>query len=993
MPGEQLDMSKEELERLSEALKKEEFRKLLMDYAEELQDPATRKLYEEELTMLESQRGVDMKFIKPEPGFVLKILDDQNNKVFVNICTSPHVGVPEFKYAEQAQEGGKVERGQQCSLPYSLSPVHPEKDNKDVECQVYDVVYHPETLSRCSNPQFKELVVNTALDGVISNFKVKLKRDEVKYPKMKFKGTPAECVIRKRVEEEKPGTFDHLPSRPQFPDLAGEENPEEKDSAAKKKEDPKKSTKSDDLKKKPADEPEYKIIFRDNMDMANFTNDSRVASGVVPSQTLVKISLPLHASARDVDLDVYPDSLELHSKHYNLNLKLPYSVDSDNGKAKFDKDQRELSVTLDVIPKEIKQELDSAQSPSLVQELPEPNSTFDEDECIPSQPTPSNTSFPEPHSSSTCEERVTCDNPERVSQSTIETTIDTTIETTIKCGTADDVIAGSRTPDDIIAESIAECMADVSDTTSSDLSEPSIIDIPTSDLTSSDSTNFGENDSVPDEIESVPDGNESMSDNYSLIHEDVAVPDKGAEYNATTSNIENNNTASENENLSNEGLSVESPQSNKTPSIKPITILKPSDITIKLNNDVSDSVDPSSPTSRSRFNISPVPCNENTCFSADPITCEGHASCGGSERIAPTNEKQEDVYSDLNSGLSSYTDSSLEDNLNVSVRVYQDMSTATVILDSVYNSVPEVTISGKKVWLKNEDVSLYLIVPHTITTHTISMNLDNVCLVLYKQHNSLWPSIHVGHYEEEVYSFKFITEENADNIVECFGDPWVDIAPVHVTPNMKSSDSETLISYTVNKQPDALTIFPDDEDDEGLIKGILKSPHSPPPQSPRSRKVSFNEEVETFVLPSKRSIKGKKRRKKNASNSGSSASESSDEGATPPSSVSPLQQRAALEAASLSHGNRSSEGNSCEGKDGNATEGLILESAENGWSTVTHKKKNKVKKNVAATSPPTDSESSHVLQTQEEVVKMMDPSGKLSHKMLLGNSHIYDLED
>ena len=79
--------------------------------------------------MLESQRGVDMKFIKPEPGFVLKILDDQNNKVFVNICTSPHVGVPEFKYAEQAQEGGKVERGQQCSLPYSLSPVHPEKDN------------------------------------------------------------------------------------------------------------------------------------------------------------------------------------------------------------------------------------------------------------------------------------------------------------------------------------------------------------------------------------------------------------------------------------------------------------------------------------------------------------------------------------------------------------------------------------------------------------------------------------------------------------------------------------------------------------------------------------------------------------------------------------------------------------------------------------------------------------------------------------------------
>ena len=45
MPGEKLDMTKEELERLSEALKKEEFRKLLMDYAEELADPATREVY------------------------------------------------------------------------------------------------------------------------------------------------------------------------------------------------------------------------------------------------------------------------------------------------------------------------------------------------------------------------------------------------------------------------------------------------------------------------------------------------------------------------------------------------------------------------------------------------------------------------------------------------------------------------------------------------------------------------------------------------------------------------------------------------------------------------------------------------------------------------------------------------------------------------------------------------------------------------------------
>lgn len=86
-------------------------------------------MYEEELTMLESQRGVDMKFIKPSPGFVIKINDSNANKVFINVCSCKEVAPPEFTYAEKKGEGKKVEKGQQCSLPYSLSPSHPEKDN------------------------------------------------------------------------------------------------------------------------------------------------------------------------------------------------------------------------------------------------------------------------------------------------------------------------------------------------------------------------------------------------------------------------------------------------------------------------------------------------------------------------------------------------------------------------------------------------------------------------------------------------------------------------------------------------------------------------------------------------------------------------------------------------------------------------------------------------------------------------------------------------
>ena len=66
---------------------------------------------------------------------------------------------------------------------------------------MFDVVFNPEVITRCSHPKFKDMVVETAIDGVCNNFKVTLDRGSKKFPKMKFKGTPSSCVIRKRVGE------------------------------------------------------------------------------------------------------------------------------------------------------------------------------------------------------------------------------------------------------------------------------------------------------------------------------------------------------------------------------------------------------------------------------------------------------------------------------------------------------------------------------------------------------------------------------------------------------------------------------------------------------------------------------------------------------------------------------------------------------------------------------------------------------------------------
>ena len=56
-------------------------------------------------------------------------------------------------------------------------------------------------LTRCGLPKFKDMVVDTAIEGVSTNFKVTFDKDSKRFPKMKFKGTPSSSVIRKRVAE------------------------------------------------------------------------------------------------------------------------------------------------------------------------------------------------------------------------------------------------------------------------------------------------------------------------------------------------------------------------------------------------------------------------------------------------------------------------------------------------------------------------------------------------------------------------------------------------------------------------------------------------------------------------------------------------------------------------------------------------------------------------------------------------------------------------
>lgn len=165
---EDLEVSREELDNITECLRKEEFRKLLIEYAEEVSDPDNRRIYEREIAQLEKERGVDVTFVNPEPGYVIKTSVNGDRKCFLNISKNTLVGRPT---SQPSYEQGH--RGLQWSIPYTLIPPRDDLDKKNARCMVFDVVFHPDTIYLASkNARFREIVNNTAMDGVENNFKV-----------------------------------------------------------------------------------------------------------------------------------------------------------------------------------------------------------------------------------------------------------------------------------------------------------------------------------------------------------------------------------------------------------------------------------------------------------------------------------------------------------------------------------------------------------------------------------------------------------------------------------------------------------------------------------------------------------------------------------------------------------------------------------------------------------------------------------------------------
>jgi dynein assembly factor 2, axonemal len=194
-----LNLTNDELQRFSDALKNDEFRKLFIEYAEELNDPENRELYEKEIRAVEQQRGSDVTFVHPKPGHVIRTSVDGKLKCFINIATNEHVEKPSFTRVSQTTD----KSGTQWSLPHCLAGPHEDIDHQSNVCTVYDVIFSPDTYRMAeTNSKFMTMIEESALDSVESNYHCRLDRNNVKRLKMKFKGVPKATIIRKKHVEQ-----------------------------------------------------------------------------------------------------------------------------------------------------------------------------------------------------------------------------------------------------------------------------------------------------------------------------------------------------------------------------------------------------------------------------------------------------------------------------------------------------------------------------------------------------------------------------------------------------------------------------------------------------------------------------------------------------------------------------------------------------------------------------------------------------------------------
>uniref|UniRef100_A0A8C5QI11 Protein kintoun n=1 Tax=Leptobrachium leishanense TaxID=445787 RepID=A0A8C5QI11_9ANUR len=334
--------TEEELERFKQAFHDEEFRKMFAEYLEELNDPDCRRRYEEEIRQLERDRGMDVRFVYPSPGYVLLTSANRLRRCYINVCSNGIVPKPRGVRGTD----DNAHEGLYWTLPYTVTPTRETVEPDSSKSLLYDVVFHPDTLELAGkNSRFKQMVDSLAMGGVAKHFNLELDAVNVRTLDVSYVGPIQSAVLRKPIpgfvpDPEKVSSPLSFPYPYNAPTGTGADRPQPK--LAKSK--PKSSY-------VPPTTPRYTIRHRSYIDFQDYTLSRYSAPSLVPDELVITVDLPLLESASDANLDILSKELHLESKDptYKLHLTLPYAVNENGSKAQFNKAKRQLVISVPVI--------------------------------------------------------------------------------------------------------------------------------------------------------------------------------------------------------------------------------------------------------------------------------------------------------------------------------------------------------------------------------------------------------------------------------------------------------------------------------------------------------------------------------------------------------------------------------------------------------------------------------------------------------------------
>ena len=275
----------------------------------------------------------------PKPGLCIKTKNNAGSKFFINLCKLAEIPPP--PPMEESELTRMIETEDYTSLwrvPMSLGAPRKEKDKSGTECSVAEVAVNTAWFdgTMVDSLVFTSFVVTVAMEGLADKYGEEARLDRQSWTILKNKKflgdscPPHRIQMRpgagiQQVEEEGKGVM--------VQEMKVGEHVKGKVQKVVKKVEPQTSKKivsSTDV------EPKFRIVKHP------LTN---------PVELVATIWLPGVKGAREVTLDIGGDRVVLvcTKQHYMLDIFLPYTLNSDNTTATFQKDEQVLSVTIPLV--------------------------------------------------------------------------------------------------------------------------------------------------------------------------------------------------------------------------------------------------------------------------------------------------------------------------------------------------------------------------------------------------------------------------------------------------------------------------------------------------------------------------------------------------------------------------------------------------------------------------------------------------------------------